>query len=214
MSNAISIISVIIAALAASVSFFSFKASKQAERATALSNELATLPALMPEKRVNKRGGTVGLLVKNRGPGPAVIDSMLITHVPDITVDAALNNNWMNELQTKLKDSANNKNKVYELPNVTPVKQVLTGSVSRGSVLNSGEELWFIKGDLDDLTEDELKTVIGWTENLQVRAIYSSVFLRSFDSQERYEKYLKDIHSKYTWCCGFRWILKQLLQRH
>ena len=54
----------IVSILSLVISIFSFLGAKRAERNTGLRNELSTLPALMPEKHTNPRGGRVGLLLR------------------------------------------------------------------------------------------------------------------------------------------------------
>ena len=96
-------------------------------------------------------------IIKNRGTGIGIIDKMLVTHQPNIIVDAAQMPNWLDELKRKLKTSAEAGQDVIEIKdNVTPVKNVYLASASRGSVINIGEELWLIRGDSENLNEQEM----------------------------------------------------------
>jgi len=188
------------------ISIVSFLGAKKAERYIGLRNELSNLPAVIPEKRTNPRGGTVGLLIKNRGAGIAIIEKLLVTHKPSFTVDAAQNSNWLNDLKSILKGAASNNQDVREInENVTPVKNVYTASAMSGSVLNIGEEFWLIQGDPDNLSANKIQTVIGWLNNLDVRVIYSSVYMKQFDSNERYEVFIQRINKFYQ-----SWISKRV----
>ena len=197
--------SALIATIALFISIFSFLGAKKAERYTGLRNELSNLPAIMPEKRLNPRGGQVGLLIKNRGTGIAIIDKILITHQPDITIDAAQNSDWVSKLKSALADSAIQQRVVEIKDNVTPVKNVYFASIASGSVLNVGEELWLFQGDPENLNANEMQTVIEWIKNLEVRVIYFSVYMKQFDSKDKYEVFIQRINTFYL-----PWISRKL----
>lgn len=179
------------------IAILSYLGAKRAERNTGLRNELSCLPALMSEKRTNPRGGLVGLLIRNRGTGIGIIEKILVTHQPNFVVDAAQTHDWLGELKSKLSESVKSGGDVQEIKDVAPVKNVYTGSAAAGVTINIGEELWLIQGNPNNLSDDEMKTVIAWTKNLEVQVDYSTVYLRKFSSAESYEKYINLIHKSY-----------------